>query len=807
MARKINGISSVKKTSCIPTQDELKKSFDTCLSPEVKNKCLNQSSGKLIPLLSKFLIDSKASYNSGDYMTAQTYAARISIITREILSRNRAEEGTVDSFKKLLSGSVEILENLKNLSIEYHTSNGTFDDSSEKSIEGDGDFSIKNTISPIEFLDLVKKDKKILLVDYHEDSNSFISIPQYSNLEVFYLCPLVLTKYLSYKELCNKFPTIYQEKLKKSYYDFIILVGDKSEDDNEKDIREEILIKGFTTIKNISFNECSSPVLPLEGGFQEFFLCYPHYVKKGEKLVSMFTCHQQFLKFLESHRNQSISNIQEYPQIGKSTTSQVKVDEDKKIDFLEETKENNLSLTKDMSQGDVTVPKATKPISRHQPMSKPVPQPRRHNEKLDKKDVPNLTTKMVNNVCDSLNKLNGVAEKPTVPDKSTKPQPTGIQIPHRELKENVIKKRKIFDDRIIEIYSYCLKDLQMRSMEGPTSLGMTGLINLGNTCFMNSVLQALFHIPEMRELFTIKNIIKYINENNKLGTQGSITAVFTSLMDLFWTGQYRKIHPESFLVTFANQVNGRLIDRCQQDAQEFQIYLLDALHEDTNYISTRKSFSQNYDGTNLFEDFNDYKKKTEQFSYSKVNSLFNLRTVSTVVCSVCDYQSVTFEDSVQISVELPIQMQSTRLSECLSNHFSVEILNDGWRCPKCDVIRKSTKTQRIWELPEILVIHKKRFAYVSGCCDKNNVFVDFDINDFNVSSFVHEKNVENVRALYDLYAVVNHMGSLNSGHYTSYVRSGSQWFECDDDNVKNVVDKDHEIKTKTAFMLYYRLKK
>uniref|UniRef100_A0A0K0FUK1 Ubiquitin carboxyl-terminal hydrolase n=1 Tax=Strongyloides venezuelensis TaxID=75913 RepID=A0A0K0FUK1_STRVS len=807
MARKIVGVPLVKKTPYIPTQDELEKIFQTCLTPEVKNKCLNQSVAKLIPILKKSLIDASTSFHSTNYNKAQTLASRVAIITKEAIKKYRNEHQYLPDLKDLCSRSIDLLEKLKNIAAENYISNSDLDESYETTNDHDNNWTVKTTIKPTDLFSLIKNNKKILLVDYHGDRNSYLSIPQHPNFERVQLCPMVLAKYLSYNELCNKFPVDYQDKLKKSFYDFIVLMGDKNDDDNEKDIREEILIKGFTEIKNISSNESFPPVLPLQGGFKEFVLHYPHYVKETDNnSLPSFTYHQKFLEFLNNHRSESIKNIQEYPRFGRTTPPKNNIEKEEK-EHLEATKENNLSFTKKTTDVDKNISQTPKTINYNLPKDKPIPKPRGQIKIPDKNNKIELTQESINSVCESLDKLNEIEKRPIIPDKTTKPQVSGPQIPNRELKENIVKKRKYFDDRIIEIYSYSIKDLERQSYESSVPQGMTGLTNLGNTCFMNSILQALFHIPEMKNLFTIGNIIKYINESNKFGTQGTITAVFTSLMDLFWSGRFRKIHPECFLITFADQVNRRLADRCQQDAQEFQIYLLDALHEDTNYVSTRKSFKQNYNGDNLFEDFNDYKEKVEQFSYSKVNSLFNLRTVSTVSCSVCMHQSVTFEDSAQISVELPIQIQSTRLSECLTNHFSVEILNDGWKCPKCDVIRKSTKTQRIWELPEILVIHKKRFAYVNGCCDKNNVYVDFDINDFNVSSFVHEQNVNNVKCLYDLYAVVNHMGTLNSGHYTSYVRSGDQWLECDDDTVTPMSDTNHDIKTKTAFMLYYRLKK
>ena len=59
-------------------------------------------------------------------------------------------------------------------------------------------------------------------------------------------------------------------------------------------------------------------------------------------------------------------------------------------------------------------------------------------------------------------------------------------------------------------------------------------------------------------------------------------------MDAVWSGGYIAIRPEVFLQTFATRVNETLADRRQHDAQEFQIYLLDALHEDTNKVKCSK---------------------------------------------------------------------------------------------------------------------------------------------------------------------------------------------------------------------------
>jgi ubiquitin C-terminal hydrolase len=102
---------------------------------------------------------------------------------------------------------------------------------------------------------------------------------------------------------------------------------------------------------------------------------------------------------------------------------------------------------------------------------------------------------------------------------------------------------------------------------------------------MNSALQALFNTPGMRVIFNGQKFINFINARNNAGSKGAITACFTALMDSVWSGHYNAIRPDRFLQVFAKDVNPEFADRRQHDAQEFQMLLLDALHEDTNRVS------------------------------------------------------------------------------------------------------------------------------------------------------------------------------------------------------------------------------
>lgn len=90
-------------------------------------------------------------------------------------------------------------------------------------------------------------------------------------------------------------------------------------------------------------------------------------------------------------------------------------------------------------------------------------------------------------------------------------------------------------------------------------------------------------------------------------------------------------------------------------------------------------------------------------------------------------------------------------------------------CPTCKKPQQATKKLDLWRLPEILVVHLKRFSYSRFFKNKLETFVDFPINDLDCSTYVaHRNNRSSNRYL--LYAISCHYGGLGGGHYTAFVR-------------------------------------
>jgi hypothetical protein len=74
----------------------------------------------------------------------------------------------------------------------------------------------------------------------------------------------------------------------------------------------------------------------------------------------------------------------------------------------------------------------------------------------------------------------------------------------------------------------------------------------------------------------------------------------------------------------------------------------------------------------------------------------------------------------------------------------------------------------LWRLPEILVVHLKRFSYDQYLKNKLETFVDFPVDDLDFSTYIAHKNSQ-LSTCYMLYAISNHYGGLGGGHYTASV--------------------------------------
>ncbi|XP_074736782.1 ubiquitin carboxyl-terminal hydrolase 8 isoform X2 [Strix uralensis] len=337
---------------------------------------------------------------------------------------------------------------------------------------------------------------------------------------------------------------------------------------------------------------------------------------------------------------------------------------------------------------------------------------------------------------------------------------------------------------------------------GGSGPALTGLRNLGNTCYMNSILQCLCNAPHLADYFNRNFYQDDINRSNFLGHKGEVAEEFGVIMKALWTGQYKYISPKDFKITIG-KINDQFAGYSQQDSQELLLFLMDGLHEDLNKADNRKRYKE--ENNDHLDDFRAAElawHKHKQLNESIIVALFQGQFKSTVQCLTCHKKSRTFEAFMYLSLPLASTSKCT-LQECLRLFSKEEKLTDNNRfyCSHCKTRRDSLKKIEIWKLPPVLLVHLKRFSYDGRWKQKLQTSVDFPLETLDLSQYVI--GPKNNLKRYNLFSVSNHYGGLDGGHYTAYCKNASKqrWFKFDDHEVSEISAS--SVKSSAAYILFY----
>ncbi|XP_023328077.1 ubiquitin carboxyl-terminal hydrolase 2 isoform X2 [Eurytemora carolleeae] len=329
-----------------------------------------------------------------------------------------------------------------------------------------------------------------------------------------------------------------------------------------------------------------------------------------------------------------------------------------------------------------------------------------------------------------------------------------------------------------------------------------GLKNLGNTCFMNSVIQCLSNTKLLCDFLLSDEYSNDINSNSSM--KGSLIKAFATVVKSLWKPNARTVDP-STLKGAVQRFAPRFSGYNQEDSQEFLRYLLEGLHEDVNRVTVKPQSIHTEIDSNLsveeqgMEAWKRYLRRDD----SKLVDIFVGQLKSTLRCSSCDYESVTFEPFWDLSLPIPSRSGEISLHECLEN-FTKEEVMDGDEmptCGRCKTRRRCTKFYSLYKLPKVLVVHLKRFSPTEKYRSKLSNSVTFPLTSFDVSKFSDCPG----RSTYSCYAVSNHSGTLYSGHYTAYARNPktSQWHYFNDSRVSS--SSSGSVISNEAYLLFFEL--
>ncbi|XP_069029652.1 ubiquitin carboxyl-terminal hydrolase 8 [Embiotoca jacksoni] len=337
---------------------------------------------------------------------------------------------------------------------------------------------------------------------------------------------------------------------------------------------------------------------------------------------------------------------------------------------------------------------------------------------------------------------------------------------------------------------------------GGQGASLTGLRNLGNTCYMNSILQCLCNTTAMADYFNNNYYLEDINRYNILGHKGDVAEEFGVIMKALWAGLYKFISPRDFKITIG-KINEQFACYDQQDSQELLLFLMDGLHEDLNKADNRKRYK---------EEENDHMddqaaadlawSKHKLLNESIIVALFQGQFKSTVQCLTCHRKSRTFETFMYLSLPLASTSKCS-LQDCLRLFSKEERLTDNNKvfCRHCKAHRDSTKKLEIWKVPPIVLVHLKRFSYEGRWKQKLQTSVDFPLDSLDLAQYVI--GPKQTLRRYNLYGVSNHYGGLDGGHYTAYCKNAlkQRWYKFDDHEVSEISTS--SVKSSAAYILFY----
>lgn len=284
-----------------------------------------------------------------------------------------------------------------------------------------------------------------------------------------------------------------------------------------------------------------------------------------------------------------------------------------------------------------------------------------------------------------------------------------------------------------------------------SSTGIVGLSNLGNTCYMNASLQCLRCVLNLN-----KYIAAVCDSEDKLDkiTNNAIVHEYFNFVQKIWTTPRPTFSPMDLKMTL-NQTKFRGWN--QHDAQEFTNFILDTIHESL-------------------------KKKGEKTSI--ISETFFGQYKSIVICAKCNYESVTYEDFMFLT--LPV---TGHFKDSLRQFNNSETLDTDnvYKCDKCHEKSKALKQIIIHKLSSVLIVHLKRFDKYR----KIDTYMEIP----------HEFH-DDYKNQYNLIGVVNHYGSFFAGHYTANVKLDNNWYEMNDSSCRQI-NPQYAV-TNAAYILYYQ---
>ncbi|XP_065496248.1 ubiquitin carboxyl-terminal hydrolase 36-like [Caloenas nicobarica] len=298
-----------------------------------------------------------------------------------------------------------------------------------------------------------------------------------------------------------------------------------------------------------------------------------------------------------------------------------------------------------------------------------------------------------------------------------------------------------------------------------------GLLNLGNTCFLNATLQCLTYTPPLANYLLSKEHGRSCHQSGFC----MMCVMQNHVMQAF-ANSGSVIKPVSF-VRDLKKIAPHIRFGRQEDAHEFLRFTIDAMQKAC--LPNCTELDRQTQATTL------------------IHQIFGGYLRSRVKCLMCKGVSDTFEPCLDLPVEIT---QAANVEQALELFVKPDLLGgeNAYMCDKCKKKVSATKRFTIHRAPNVLTLALKRFAdFTGGKITKDVGYPEL----LNIRPYTSQTSGDPV--MYGLYAVLVHSGySSHAGHYYCYVKaSNGQWYQMNDNvvrpsNIKVVLNQQ-------AYVLFY----
>lgn len=346
------------------------------------------------------------------------------------------------------------------------------------------------------------------------------------------------------------------------------------------------------------------------------------------------------------------------------------------------------------------------------------------------------------------------------------------------------------------------------SIEMYKDKGLTGLANLGNTCYINSCMQIFSHC------YLFNDLLQKIDTNKLNKLQDSVLLVeWKNLKDLMWSKNCI-ISPNRFLNTIqqvSRQKNLELFSGfAQNDLPEFLIFIIDCFH---NSLKRKVEMSivgkAENETDNLAKTCFKMIKELYSETYSEMLSMFYGIHVS-LLQSPTNYENLSIKPEPFWLINLPIPNLTTNgnntntntcsIYDCFDLYTNKELLenDNAWYNEKTQKKESVYKCINFWSFPDILIVDLKRF---NNSNKKLNTLITTPLINLDLSKYVVGYDKHTFK--YDLFGVCNHSGGCLGGHYTAFVKNANnKWYHFNDTNVNEI--NETQVITNRAYCYFYK---